>query len=1475
MSVRRVNAPAEARGGRDAGQRAATARVRTSPGAALPAPTAERVPLPHRDLLEERFGRSLGEIAVYCGPQVAAALVGHDALAASQHRRIFLADAAPPVAVVAHEVVHVLQRAQGGRDGGPAATPSAVEPANAPAEQEATRLAGAVTAPRPGGGDVVVDESLPEDAVALLRASSSSEDAIAISLTAPSPPPSLIGAPAAGGTAGSGPGAPATPRGPAAGPAGPSPGSAAGGVAGAPADVLTELPASAASGPDVTRSAQQAAEQQVVQATAERAMASAATPADLLRTFATAPPTAKARQAATLAAQAAALADTEARAVQSDVPDLHAHLDRASGPEASVTVVAPPPARTVELTEPSVAPAPEPEVWTPPPMSDYRPETDVSAPFNRLTTAEPAVLADQIGSSLGQVPIVDADLPRSPGPVPSIPLAGDSDPGRIASTQAAAQGAADSARADAAQAVLAGPGPERVRPRAVDEAYPIGELPVTTTPVQPVVAAESATEGPQAYLAMGLPPDVQAAFDEEQQVAMEQSAAGVAQQAEQATTARDEAKQAAVSDAQAGVVQLNETAGGQQADAVATARADIQAARQDTLARQQTEVDRVATEADSRRQADEERVRSRITTDQTAIDASYADAQSKIDAKVSDGERRAAAEKADAEQAAEEESWWDRAVSFVKDAFDALVSAIGAIFDAIRAAVNAILDAVKAAALAIIDAAAAFVKEAIAAYAALLKAAVEGLLGDIFPELAKALTEAIDEAAALAIQAVDAAADTLKAGVNALVEKLRAGLLAAIDAYQSAVTLAVGLVGAAITGDWTALARKVLEAVLNLVGVDPESFYGFVGRGQETWQRIIDDPGAFLGNVLAAVTGGVQRFADNFVTHLQAGVIGWLTGALGNAGIVLPQTFDLVGVLDIARQILGLTWDALRGKAAKLIGEKNVERLEIVYDWITALVVEGWAGLWAKIIDSVATVRDVVLDSLKSFLVEKVVVAAITKLASLFSPVGAIVQLVITAWNLYTFLRDQLSRIAAVVTTVVNAIGDIARGVLDGAVAAVEGVLGRLLPIAIDLLARLLGLGNVAERVRGIIEGIRAMIDRGIVTVIGRVAAAFRGGPAEKSGTTSTPGDKADRPDATPGMEEETFTVAGEKHTLRAALQGDAMEPEMASGPFAGLNSRMSALTTTLTALYLDPASPQYVGTAKAAKLTKDLAALQKAASDLVLKFATAKQKKSPQVLHGIVSRGFAALVKRVNALDLPEATPEAVHPGHGPTAGSKASYDRQTWFRVNPLSTDSIGKGLPARGPVPGIGILPGAYQMGHLVAKALGGHGDKSNLVPMSPAANTKKTGIQSTEYNLRTAFEHWEINRSDYPPDNPFYVFNYTVEARYRDREPANLDADLGRHGIQSAGVGARLFSLGQQANEQNKSPDDDALLNCIQPRPPADTALAANLRRRLTYYFNPSEIMPTVQVRWQPQYFRLDITSSGSVAPNEGVDLLWHG
>jgi hypothetical protein len=59
------------------------------------------------------------------------------------------------------------------------------------------------------------------------------------------------------------------------------------------------------------------------------------------------------------------------------------------------------------------------------------------------------------------------------------------------------------------------------------------------------------------------------------------------------------------------------------------------------------------------------------------------------------------------------------------------------------------------------------------------------------------------------------------------------------------------------------------------------------------------------------------------------------------------------------------------------------------------------------------------------------------------------------------------------------------------------------------------------------------------------------------------------------------------------------------------------------------------------------------------------------------------------------------------------------------------------------------------------------------------------------------------------------------------------------------------------------------------PPQLVDLPDNLRRRLSYFFNPVEIdmlvYPPIQ---EPKYERLDIHRGGPIPANLEIDVLWH-
>ena len=844
-----------------------------------------------------------------------------------------------------------------------------------------------------------------------------------------------------------------------------------------------ELPAA----PEPGVSEEDVAAQQEAIAEAEAALEGAEDPKGVVDSYAEAPPTLKAREAGNLDQKVDEKSASEEQSYQEGLPDFHAEMNLQSE-EAEAAEVALPEQEELNVepdgegdpVEVDLPPAPEAEEYTENDSIVSRIDSWVSSWFGDDR-------ADRVGDNLNNVSTTDPDVNPSPGDPPAVPLEGETDPQRIANQQEETANQSREKRDEAQQAVLDGPGPEQVQPQNLDEAVEMGEL------NQPDIEAAIEAQGPESYVAYELPAEVDVAFDQDNQQAMEESFVQAKTDVETATDTRDTDRETALSDAEAEAQQLNETADNDQREEVISAREDIQTQRGDSLEAQRDAVQGVEEDMETERQESQQTIDDRVTEDEAQIEGDYDQAEADAQAEIDEGERQAEAEKRQAERDAENESWWDRAVNFVKAAFEALTAAINSIFDLVRSAINGILDAVIAAATVLIRAAAEFVKGAIRLYGEAAKALVNTLLADTFPGIAQVLNDGIDAAVETATSAVDAVADGLIAGVTALVEGLRGALNAVLDAYQAALNTVLAIMSAALTGDWGAVARLAFEAILKVLGLDPEEVYAFIGRAMETIEIILDDPLGFVGNLFNAFIGGVRQFADNILAHLQAGIIGWLTGALGGA-ITMPERFDLWGILDIIRQVLGFTWDNIRERVVRIIGERAVQVLEFLYGYIETLVTEGWGALWDQIMNDLTALRDMVFDQIKEFVLTRLIMAAVTRLATMFNPVGAILNLVLMAYQFYTFVRDNVTRMFQLVQSFFEALGNIARGILEPAINGVESTLASFLPLAIDLVARLIGLGNVGGRVREIMTNVQERIWGAIDRVIERVMARFRGG---------------------------------------------------------------------------------------------------------------------------------------------------------------------------------------------------------------------------------------------------------------------------------------------------------------------------------------------------------------------------------------------
>jgi hypothetical protein len=257
-------------------------------------------------------------------------------------------------------------------------------------------------------------------------------------------------------------------------------------------------------------------------------------------------------------------------------------------------------------------------------------------------------------------------------------------------------------------------------------------------------------------------------------------------------------------------------------------------------------------------------------------------------------------------------------------------------------------------------------------------------------------------------------------------------------------------------------------------------------------------------------------------------------------------------------QVLGLTYANIRSRAVNIVGEKVVAGLEKAAEIFIVIKNEGVGGLWRMIKEKVAQLKDTVIDAIKSFVTEKIIVAGITWLISLLNPASAFIKACKMIYDVIMFFVTRGKQIMDLVNAVIDSVTAIAKGQIGVAAKAVENALAKALPVAISFLASLLGLDGISEKIKAIIAKIQAPINAAIDWVInkavGLVKAAGKllGIGKEKDGAKggAIAGGKP---------REKVLKFGGEGHHIKVA-PGDNVQFLMASDEFRDIGTQLREL---------------------------------------------------------------------------------------------------------------------------------------------------------------------------------------------------------------------------------------------------------------------------------------------------------------------------
>lgn len=691
------------------------------------------------------------------------------------------------------------------------------------------------------------------------------------------------------------------------------------------------------------------------------------------------------------------------------------------------------------------------------------------------TTVKPQPGNNQLQTDAGATPVFRAD--------------GEATPDRMKPAATAASSTAHQAGAQILTEINGNTASDRMVVAPVDCAGTI-DLPQTTA----VPVAEPSGEMLE-YLYTDVGSDVRAIADSDFAPILEQTLAGPRDQVEKAAAERDANRETAYIEAQAEADAASTEAEKQQHSAIADGKSAVEAEKQIGLKDQQTLLNNFDTDAKEKYQSQNQEIDALVKEEQEKADQEIIDGNAKAKKLADDAKKEEARERAEREKSKpkkKKKKWYQKVSSWFKKTIrkwtDALVSAVKTVFDKAKKLVTDALATAKRVAVGIIKKLRDKVVGLIKTFAAGLKVLVNVLLV-AFPKLRDKVNAAIDTVVEKAIEVVDAIAKKLEDTVVALIDRVQSVVTKIMDLCELVIVTQLQIAGALLTGEFLQAAKILFLAACKAVGIPGEEFLSILSDARDAFMDIIKHPARFLKSLIKSIGQGMGNFISGFRGHFVGGITGWLFGAVAEGGISLPKTFSLKSIFSLLLQVLGFTYDYIRSVAVRVVGERNVAIVEDVMLKVKTLFTDGPGMIWDWIKDKAREIKQKIIDSVSEWLITQLIMKAATKLATMFTPVGAFVQAVLMMYNTIMFFIERIKQIFAWVKSITGSFTRMSKGMVSAAAAWIEQAMAKAIPLIIAFLARLVGLGGIGAKVKGVVTKIRQPIDKAIVFVIEKLVA--------------------------------------------------------------------------------------------------------------------------------------------------------------------------------------------------------------------------------------------------------------------------------------------------------------------------------------------------------------------------------------------------
>ena len=392
---------------------------------------------------------------------------------------------------------------------------------------------------------------------------------------------------------------------------------------------------------------------------------------------------------------------------------------------------------------------------------------------------------------------------------------------------------------------------------------------------------------------------------------------------------------------------------------------------------------------------------------------------------------------------------------------------------------------------------------------------------------------------------------------------------------------------------WVDRAIEFIETVGKTIFQLAELLLSILVRVAHLVWDIIKHPIRFFETLVSGLKQGIGEFVGNIGTYMQEAFWTWITGATAVKNIRLSAGSGIRALFDLVMQVLSLGPNDLRAIVEKVLGkefmemvDKGVAFAEKALEPVTILLTKGPVAFWDYLVDSLESVIQSAFDRIKESVFYAFVEKGLKWIAGFFIPGGGFVKIVKAIVAAFQFVAANLDKIRQFFDSVFDSMEDAVAGNPSGVATKIVKGLTSGVVLALDFLARQLGLEKLVDSVQKILQSIRRPIVNAIEWVLGKVKPFVmklmkkgkelwaKGKAALGLGGKPTAEEVIAGRDeeAVPGQDiDKAVTLGKEKHTLRGHIEGDHVTILMASSQLVLLQRELEVIKTQWKPRMADP----------------------------------------------------------------------------------------------------------------------------------------------------------------------------------------------------------------------------------------------------------------------------------------------------------------